>query len=284
MRPPPQLRNASLEAFRSAFGLAKPFVLAKGDSASGTNGCRLPATNKWFLPSLQSSMEQNLNVDYLRRYGENRVQVERTTHPSASEPEVVDHFTRNDVPFGVFIELLSKQPEQNVGPMSRFYLAQCPIDSLDPGLQVDLPTPSYVLKVGRGDIYGSSIWLGRAPTFTPLHKDPNPNLLVQLAGRKSVRVFEPHVGLAIFREVDGMLGRSGSSSESMRGEEMMEGKEREALFRAVWENDVFGAGEDFAFEADLGANDGVFIPKGWWHSVRGIGRDTINGSVNWWFR
>ena len=236
------------------------------------------------MPSVHSPKEHDLNLEYLGRYGGNPVQVERTTHTSTSKPEIVDHFTRNDVPFDVFIELLSKQQEQKIGSMSRFYLAQCPIDSLDPGLRADLPTPSYILKAGRGDIYGSSIWLGRAPTFTPLHKDPNPNLFVQLAGKKSVRLFEPHVGLGIFRGVDRMLGRSQPSSGAMRGEEMMEGREREALFRAVWENDDFGAGEESAFEADLGANDGIFIPKGWWHSVRGIGRDTINGSVNWWFR
>jgi len=33
----------------------------------------------------------------------------------------------------------------------------------------------------------------------------------------------------------------------------------------------------------LEAGDGMFIPKGWWHSVKGVGKGII-GSANWWFR
>jgi hypothetical protein len=67
----------------------------------------------------------------------------------------------------------------------------------------------------------------------------------------------------------------------MRGEEMMQGKEKEVLEDVVWNsrNDVSGE----CWEAELSSGDGLFIPKGWWHSIKGVGTG-MTGSVNWWFR
>lgn len=161
---------------------------------------------------------------------------------------------------------------------ARIYIAQAPLPDLPSSMRADLPTPELVLKAGKGDVYDSSIWLGQAPTYTPLHKDPNPNLFVQLAGRKVVRLYAPKAGMRVFSRVQEMIGGGGSAS--MRGEEMMVGEEREVLEKEVW-----GEGESGgdAWEAELEGGDALFIPKGWWHSVKGVGGG-INGSVNWWFR
>jgi len=149
-----------------------------------------------------------------------------------------------------------------------------------------------VTGAGKGDIYDSSIWLGLAPTHTPLHRDPNPNLFVQLAGRKVVRVFEPAIGRELFAQ-------AGSGGVRL-GEEMMAGEGRAALDAVVWDDleleweqqkqeqkqqhdDVKVNGIMVGYEAVLDAGDGMFIPKGWWHSIKGVG-DGIVGSVNWWFR
>jgi len=146
-------------------------------------------------------------------------------------------------------------------------------------MQNDLPTPDIVLHAGKGDVYASSIWLGQAPTYTPLHRDPNPNLFVQLAGVKQIRLFKPEIGRAIFAKVQERIG--GRASATMRGEEMMQGMEREALEKEVWAGEgEFRAG---AWEAEVESGDALFIPKGWWHSVKGVG-EGMTGSVNWWFR
>lgn len=145
----------------------------------------------------------------------------------------------------------------------------------------DVPTPELVLEAGRGDIYDTSIWIGRAPTYTPLHRDPNPNLFVQLAGRKRVRLFKPDVGSEIFHRVQATIG--GSASATMRGVEMMEGMERKEMHKAVWNDTGESEWPAMGLECELAAGDGMFIPKGWWHSIKGIG-DGITGSVNWWFR
>lgn len=148
-------------------------------------------------------------------------------------------------------------------------------------MREDLPTPHLVLSAGKGDIYDTSIWLGRAPTYTPLHRDPNPNLFVQLAGTKRVRLFRPELGAAIFHHVQTSIG--GTACATMRGAEMMEGAERVALERAVWGNVDDTQWPAHGLECEVGPGDGLFIPKGGWHSIKGIGQG-MTGSVNWWFR
>jgi Cupin-like domain len=172
---------------------------------------------------------------------------------------------------------------------SSLYIAQYSLTDLPSPLQSDLPTPDLVTKSGKGDIYDSSLWMGRPPTFTPLHKDPNPNLFLQLAGQKMVRVFPPEVGRAMFDIVQAKLGYAGIAS--FRGDEMMQGPERDFLEEVVWadvprwdaDREEMEAMRNAGFEALLDLGEALFIPKGWWHSVRGVGSG-MNVSVNWWFR
>merc|ERR1711939_1149989 len=103
-------------------------------------------------------------------------------------------------------------------PTANVYLAQASLSDLPKGLREDVPTPELVLNAGKGDVYNSSIWLGLAPTYTPLHRDPNPNLFVQLAGRKTVRLYQPKVGHGIFAQVQERIG----------------GAEKKALEEEVW--------------------------------------------------
>ena len=115
--------------------------------------------------------------------------------------------------------------------------------------------------------------MGRPPTQTPLHRDPNPNIFVQLAGKKVVRLMSPERGAKLYHRVKGNAG-----SATMRGEEMMIGEERSKLEEAVW---GLGEGYDDArgVEAQLENGDGLYIPLGWWHAVNGIGQG-VNASVS----
>ncbi|KAF3000327.1 hypothetical protein E8E13_009320 [Curvularia kusanoi] len=152
-------------------------------------------------------------------------------------------------------------------PDIRMYLAQHSLADLPASLQADVPTPALLSQLGRGDIYASSLWMGRPPTRTPMHRDPNPNLFVQLAGQKIVRLLRPDVGRGVYERA--RLNAGGSGRANMRGEEMMAGAEMQALEGAVWgEQDEAAVG----FEAEMSAGDGLYIPLGWWHAV------------NWWFR
>ncbi|KAI1859060.1 hypothetical protein JX265_010537 [Neoarthrinium moseri] len=163
--------------------------------------------------------------------------------------------------------------------IKQLYIAQSQLNELPQALQDDLPAPELVRQAGKGDVYDSSIWLGLEPTYTPLHRDPNPNLFLQMLSAKTVRLLPPNRGQRLYAQVQKGLGAMGNSR--FRGSEMMQGPERTALYEAVWGP---GASEDI-LEAKLQAGDLLFIPKGWWHSVLSAFDDgRLNASANWWFR
>ena len=136
---------------------------------------------------------------------------------------------------------------------------------------------------------------GEVTHLTPLHRDPNPNLFVQLAGVKKVRLMDPDEGHELFRRVKARLATMTNGNSTVRGEEMMIGAERDLLEDEVWER---CGSSKYGREAMVHHGDGLFIPQGWWHSVRGVG-DGVTASVgtipfcrsslmcpqvNWWFR
>lgn len=279
-RPVPTLPDASLDTFRQhAFEPAVPALLPKGCQE------HIPAVRKWFKQPRKAGKATLLNHRYLSAFGSLSVPLEITNNGD---------FVRIQNTLRFFLEFVAVSestwilpPRKGSDPLSsaqtvstaKIYIAQASLADLPKSMHDDLPTPELVLKAGKGDVYDSSIWLGQAPTYTPLHRDPNPNLFVQLAGRKVVRLYEPRAGNAVFSKVQEQIG--GSASATMRGEEMFQGEEKELLEKEVWSDgqDTIGS----AWQAELDAGDALFIPKGWWHSVKGLG-ECMNGSVNWWFR
>lgn len=268
----PVLKNLSLNLFRHEyFRPGIPALFPQGHFKD------IPAISKWFRnPQDLSEGQIELNPSYLKPYGDIIIPMELTeTHGASKDIS----FARLSAPLLMFLHGSAAQSLGgiNASPSnSNLYIAQCPLSDLPAEMQADLPTPEAVQNVGKGDVYASSIWLGRAPTYTPLHKDPNPNLFVQLAGRKVVRLINPDDGESLYRDVRRRIGEE-SGGGSFRGEEMMAGKEREVLKEAVWGSRQNSRGPDF-LEGELGPGDGVFIPKGWWHSIKSVGEGMI-GSV-----
>ena len=294
----PVLSQFSVESFRQqAFEPAVPTVLPRQHFAG------LPAVRKWFISASDTKGSTGLNVSYLSKFGATIVPIEITNN---------GQFTRTQQSLSFFLECVRASESRSIAPSNRYfssyvpgaravkrakqpnddffssaavatltlpniraYLAQASLVDLPQALTKDVPTPELVLTVGKGDVYDSSLWLGEAPTYTPLHRDPNPNLFVQLAGRKVVRLFEPRVGLETFDRVQERIG--GTASPTLRGEEMMQGTEREVLEDEVWGADA--ANIPNCWEAGLEAGDGIFIPKGWWHSIKGTG-EGMTGSVS----
>lgn len=253
-RPPPILPDPNLSTFRQAFAACTPALLPRGQYSN------LPAVKKWF-----DHGQRLLNRSYLDPFGEAPVPLEYTAGTAS--------FQRTIAPLSIFLNWTSIVNSQD---RTRFYLAQAPLVDLPKSLQNDLPTPEIVLKAGKGDVYDTNLWIGFAPTYTPLHRDPNPNLFIQLAGSKVVRLLDPEAGDRVFENVQKELGRD--DSKVFRGDSMMHGKERDLLERAMWSTE-----NRSGCEVRLERGDAVFIPKGWWHSIKGIG-EGVTGSVNWWFR
>ncbi|RAL16535.1 putative JmjC domain protein [Aspergillus homomorphus CBS 101889] len=269
------LSDVNLDHFRQTYFIPeRPIILPR------RHFCTLPAFEKWFY-----SAPPGLNAAYLRQHGADAlVPLELTQAPAdtisgTGEPS----FRQFHAPLSLFLEWISTA-ETLESPTTRLYLAQCQLHDLPQTLRNDFPTPELVLQAGKGDIYDTNVWIGYPPTYTPLHRDPNPNLFVQLAGRKVVRLLPPSDGQKVFSSVRHQIGKSaGREATVFRGDEMMQGEERVLLEKAVWDDAADDFAEPSGFEAHLQAGDGIFIPRGWWHSIRGLG-ESVTASVNWWFR
>ena len=272
-RPLGALKDGSLQTFREkAFIPSRPGLLPKAFFLA------LPSIKKWFRTNQDETKGALLNYSYLSRFGDAIVPLEFTrlsTAPASVREE--DSFQRAEVPFHIFLEWTKSATLET---SERLYLAQASFAGLPDALKADMPTPEIVVKSGTGDVYDTNIWMGIPPTYTPLHRDPNPNLFVQLAGNKIVRILQPDLGEEVFARVQRALGRS--ESAAFRGEDMMKGEEKRLLEDRIWYDDS-EVDSEAGYEVHVGRGDGLFIPKGWWHSVKGVG-DGITGSVNWWFR
>lgn len=221
--------------------------------------------------SVLSAMDpQNRHIELLEALSKDLDQTCQSNGRSTESSEKIV-FRRFDYPFSLFLDASTVSLGYRIPSL---YIAQAQIIDLPKELQDDMPTPRLVKEAGKGDVYDANIWLGLPPTYTPLHKDPNPNLFVQVAGSKRVRVFRPEVGRSIFHQVQMKIGQN--SSATFRGDEMMEGPQRKPLEDAVWQDDMSLDG----FEAVVHPGDAVFIPKGWWHSFKSVG-DHVSMSVNW---
>ncbi len=173
-------------------------------------------------------------------------------------------FLRFVAPLALFIAATDFNQSAGHHPLTRLYIAQVPLEDLPPELRDDVGLPLTVRRTGRGDMYSSSLWLGLEPTATPWHCDPNPNMFFQLCNAKVVRMALPRIGETVFRQTKLQLGMT--ASLRIRGEEMMAGPERDLLDDAIWTR----PSQDLV-EAHLDAGDALFIPKGWWHSVKSAG-------------
>lgn len=229
----------------------------------------IPAIEKWFIASSNLPRFHELNTAYLERHGDATVPLELTRTSTDKKTS----FERFDAPLSLLISYMSGPTDAPI----RLYLAQHSLADLPLHLQADLPTPTLLSQLGRGDIYASSLWMGRPPTRTPLHRDPNPNLFVQLAGQKVVRLMRPDAGRQLYEKVRAEVGKVGGRA-NMRGEEMMEGNEMEALEKAVWGEESEVSANSAGVEAKLSSGDGLYIPLGWWHAVHGVGSGA-NASV-----
>jgi hypothetical protein len=284
-RPLDTLPDSRITTFQQqCFLPEKPAILPRSEFLN------TPARTKWFQINCENGNGSptngpnpnhpiaSLNTEYLQTHGADAfvpLELTELADPLASE---VKSFRQFHAPLHLFLEWM--RVAKTSPQATRLYLAQCQLLDLPPILRDDVPTPDIVARAGKGDVYDANVWIGHPPTYTPLHRDPNPNLFVQLAGRKIVRLLAPGNGQAVFASVRRQLGKSSDrGAAAIRGEEMMQGEERALLDEMVWGVPVSAGSDGKGFEAVLDAGDGLFIPKGWWHSIKGVG-EGVTASVS----
>jgi len=263
----PVLPDSGVRTFReAAFIPSSPARLPKGSFND------LPAVLKWFQLAADYQDRYDLNHDYLRQFGSARVPLELTTSTD---------FVRSEAPLELFLEWVRRATasRESSSTHERFYLAQASLDDLPQQLRDDIPVPPLVTFAGRGDVYAVNLWIGLPPTYTPLHCDPNPNLFVQLVGNKKVRLLDPVAGQRTFANVQARLGGLDRLTEKHLGPKLMKGAGKNLHEAQIWTDPVPLAKGEVIYEAHLEGGDGLFIPNGWWHSIKGTG-EGVTASVS----
>lgn len=136
-----------------------------------------------------------------------------------------------------------------------------PTANFPAAFQQDYRVPVYC--VGARHLR-AKVWLGKAGTVTPLHRDVPHNLHVHLTGRKRWLLFAPSQSARLYPR--GLL--SGMPNFAQVDPERAD----DARFPR-WRGAT-------AFGATLGAGETLFIPHGWWHHTRSLD-DAV--SMNFWW-
>lgn len=154
---------------------------------------------------------------------------------------------------------IRKVPHAKLG-----YLAQHLLFDHLPKLREDFHAPFFCPSVPK-----AHVWMGTSGTVTGLHTDDYDNCFVQVCGFKFVRLFRPSDSHLVYPYLE-------PNSESARGKcnhshvnAETPDLERHPSFALASPQDVV-----------LGPGDCLFIPRGWWHYVRGL-TPSVSVSLTW---
>lgn len=154
---------------------------------------------------------------------------------------------RREAPFREFIDLIARPDAGNDAYMTAYNSARNAA-ALAP-LAADMGQLDTYLN-GEGEHPHGMFWIGPAGSFTPLHHDLTNNLLVQVVGRKNLRIAPPSETWKLYNDVH-VFSAVGD----------IEQRER------IAEHFPAAAAARF-YDITLEAGDVLFLPIGWWHQVR----------------
>ncbi|XP_048349186.1 bifunctional peptidase and arginyl-hydroxylase JMJD5 [Sphaerodactylus townsendi] len=229
-----RLHCPSLEHFRDNFLLPqKPVILEEVVD-------HWPCMKKWSIEYIhQVAGSRTVPVEVGSRYTD-----EEWSQTLMSVDDFISHYIEN---------------QDHTG-----YLAQHQLFEQIPELKQDIGIPDYCcLGKGEEDDITVNAWFGPAGTVSPLHQDPQQNFLVQVMGRKYVRLYSP-------AETEKLYPHEGHLLHNTSQVDV----EEPDLVR-------FPRFETAAFQACI-LNPGqvLFIPVQYWHYVRAL--DTSFSISFWW--
>lgn len=156
-------------------------------------------------------------------------------------------------------DYLDRLDEDNIG-----YFAQYPFFQENPELMEDFNEPIFC-KAGNGDSYGINLWLGPKGTISPLHRDPNDNILCQVFGSKYIRIYHEKSEKNLYPKNEFVL-RNTSKIED--------------IYHVNEDNFPNFKNEPY-WDGEIHQGDILFIPKRFWHYIQSLEKSC---SINFWFR
>lgn len=164
-----------------------------------------------------------------------------------------------------------------------YYMAQHDLVTQFPALERDYMLPDYVYTSppppsdwphyrppATADGVTTNLWIGPAGTVSPPHHDPFYNCFVQAVGHKEVWVAPPHCRPVEQQQHD--------AKNNAIAETLMSNTANLDVFDS--KTAVPASVRAAALKATLGPGDLLYMPPGWWHSLRSLSRSF---SVSMWF-
>ncbi|XP_042300210.1 bifunctional peptidase and arginyl-hydroxylase JMJD5-like, partial [Sceloporus undulatus] len=232
----PQLRCPSLEYFRDHYLIPQKPVILEGVVD------HWPCMRKW-------------SVSYIRQ-----IAGSRTVPVELGSRYTDEDWSQTLMTIGEFIS----QYIDNEFPNHTGYLAQHQLFDQIPELKDDIGVPDYCcLGEGDEDDITVNAWFGPAGTISPLHHDPQQNFLVQVMGRKYIRLYSRQQSDWLYPHEGTLLHNT--SQVNVEDPDF----EKFPMFKAA----IFQ-------ECILSPGQVLFIPIGHWHYIRAL--DTSFSVSFWW--
>lgn len=192
-----------------------------------------PALTKW-------------TPDYLRAtFGDATVQVESNADPDAATTGNTDR-RFEDMRFGDFVDLIEDGTRVN-GHYMTANNAETNAQAFA-ALWDDIVWPDFLQPTGH-TLGNGWLWYGPQGSFTPLHHDLTNNLMAQFRGRKLVKLVAPFESAHMYND------RHRYSPVDLDAIDLESYPEMADVT---------------IFETVIGPGDMLFIPAGWWHTVRAL--------------
>ncbi|XP_032098895.1 bifunctional peptidase and arginyl-hydroxylase JMJD5 [Sapajus apella] len=231
----PRLHCPSLQHFREQFLVPERPVILRGVAD------HWPCMKKWSLEYIQEiAGHRTVPVEVGSRYTD-------------------EEWSQTLMTVNEFISKYIVNEPRDVG-----YLAQHQLFDQIPELKQDINIPDYCsLGSGEEEEITINAWFGPQGTVSPLHQDPQHNFLVQVMGRKYIRLYSPQESEALYPHDTHLLHNT--SQVDVENPDL---EKFPKFAKAPFVSCILSPGEV------------LFIPVKHWHYVRAL---DLSFSVSFWW-